>query len=50
MFKAPRGDLKQQQQKNTQQRIQGNPRRQSAEFSAETLQARREWYDIFKVL
>ena len=28
----------------------GNPVRLSAEFSAETLQARREWSDIFKVL
>ena len=30
--------------------IQGNPKRLSADFSAETLQARREWQDIFKVL
>ena len=28
----------------------GNPRRLSADFSAETLQARREWHDLFKVL
>ena len=28
----------------------GTPIRLSAEFSAETLQARREWQDIFKVL
>ena len=28
----------------------GNPIRLSADFSAETLQARREWHDIFKVL
>ena len=28
----------------------GNPRWLSADFSAETLQARREWHDIFKVL
>ena len=27
----------------------GNPIRLSADFSAETLQARREWHDIFKV-
>ena len=28
----------------------GNPIRLSADFSAENLQARREWHDIFKVL
>ena len=28
----------------------GNPIRLSADYSAETLQARREWHDIFKVL
>ena len=28
----------------------GNPKRLSADISAETLQARREWQDIFKVL
>ena len=28
----------------------GNPIRLSADFSAETLQARRDWHDIFKVL
>ena len=28
----------------------GTPRRQSADFSAETVQARREWHDIFKVM
>ena len=28
----------------------GNPIRLSADFSAETLQARREWHDTFKVL
>ena len=28
----------------------GTPIRLSADFSAETLQARREWHDIFKVL
>ena len=27
----------------------GTPIRLSADFSSETLQARREWYDIFKV-
>ena len=30
--------------------IQGNPIRLSADFLAETLQARREWHDIFKVM
>ena len=30
--------------------IQGNPIRLSADFSTETLQARREWHDIFKVM
>ena len=30
--------------------IQGNPHKIRAEFSAETLQARREWQDIFKVM
>ena len=30
--------------------IQGNPINLSAEFSAETLQARSEWHDIFKVM
>ena len=29
---------------------EGTPIRLSADFSAETLQARREWHDIFKVL
>ena len=28
----------------------GTPIRLTADFSAETLQARREWYDIFKVM
>ena len=28
----------------------GNPIRLSADFSTETLQARREWHDIFKVM
>lgn len=28
----------------------GTPIRQSADFSAETLLARREWHDVFKVL
>ena len=28
----------------------GNPRRLTADLSAETLQARREWQDIFKVM
>ena len=28
----------------------GTPIRLSADFSTETLQARREWYDIFKVM
>ena len=28
----------------------GSPMRLSADFSTETLQARREWQDIFKVL
>ena len=28
----------------------GIPKRLSADFSAETLQARREWHDIFKVI
>ena len=28
----------------------GTPIRLSADFSAETLQARREWHDIFKVM
>ena len=28
----------------------GTPTRLSADFSEETLQARREWHDIFKVL
>ena len=30
--------------------IQGNPIRLSADFSTETLQARREWRDTFKVM
>ena len=30
--------------------IQGNIHRLSVDFSAETLQARREWHDIFKVM
>ena len=30
--------------------IQGNSIRLTADFSAETLQARREWHDIFKVM
>ena len=30
--------------------IQGNSHRLTAAFSAETLQARREWHDIFKVM
>ena len=30
--------------------MQGNPIRLSVDFSAETLQARREWHDIFKVM
>ena len=29
--------------------IQGTPIRLTADFSAETLQARREWHDIFKM-
>ena len=29
--------------------IQGNPHRVTADFSAETLQARRDWHNIFKV-
>ena len=29
---------------------EGNPMRLTADLSAETLQARREWQDIFKVL
>ena len=28
----------------------GTPRRLTADFSAETLQARMEWHDIFKVM
>ena len=28
----------------------GTPRRLTADFSAETLQARREWHNIFKVM
>ena len=28
----------------------GTPIRLSADFSTETLQARREWYDIFKLM
>ena len=28
----------------------GTPRRLTADFSAETLQARREWHDILKVM
>ena len=28
----------------------GTPKRLTADFSAETLQARREWYDIYKVM
>ena len=28
----------------------GTPTRLTADFSAETLQARREWHDIFKVM
>ena len=30
--------------------IQGNPIQLTADFSAETLQARKEWQDIFKVM
>ena len=30
--------------------IQGNSHRLTADFSAETLQARREWHDILKVM
>ena len=30
--------------------FQGTPIRLSADFSMETLQARREWHDIFKVI
>ena len=30
--------------------IQGNSIRLTADFSAETLQARGEWHDIFKVM
>ena len=30
--------------------IQGTPIRLSADFSRETLQARREWHDVFKVM
>ena len=30
--------------------IQGNFHRLTADFSAETLQARREWHDMFKVM
>ena len=30
--------------------IQGNSHRLSADFSIETLQARREWHDVFKVV
>ena len=30
--------------------IPGNSRRLTADFSAETLQARREWHDILKVM
>ena len=30
--------------------IQGNTHRLSADFLIETLQARREWHDIFKVI
>ena len=30
--------------------IQGNPIRLYADFSTETLQARREWHDIFKAM
>ena len=30
--------------------IQGNSHRLRADLSAETLQARREWHDIFKVM
>ena len=31
-------------------KYKGTPIRLSADFSAETLQARREWHDIFKVM
>ena len=34
----------------TTNKIQGNPTRLTADLSAETLQARREWQDIFKVM
>ena len=33
-----------------QQKYNGTPKRFTADFSAETLQARREWHDIFKVI
>ena len=29
--------------------LEGNPHRVTADFSAETLQARRDWHNIFKV-
>ena len=35
---------------NATNNIQGNPIMLSADFSAETLQARREWHNIFKVM
>ena len=34
----------------TTNNIQGNPHKVNADLSAETLQARREWQDIFKVM
>ena len=36
--------------KKRQITYKGTPRRLTADFSAETLQARREWYDILKVM
>ena len=35
--------------KKTTNNMQGNSHRLTADFSTETLQARREWHDIFKV-
>ena len=34
----------------TKKKYKGTPIRLSADFSTETLQARREWHDIFKVM
>ena len=45
MIEDPKGS-----KRKTECYLQGNPIRISADFSTETLQARREWQEIFKTL